>query len=167
MTSNNLIRIRNFVILAFIQVLIFSQIHLFGYATAHIYLIFLLKLPRFTSRNEQMIWAFLFGLVVDIFGNTPGINACAATAMAFARGYILESFTQKGVADDFVPGIHTINVAGYIMYATLCLLLFYTVLFLLELFTIHYPLTLLASIAASTLLTLLFTLVIECFTRKK
>ncbi|MBQ7947153.1 MAG: rod shape-determining protein MreD [Bacteroidaceae bacterium] len=167
MTSNSLIRIRNFVILAFIQVLIFSQIHLFGYATAHIYLIFLLKLPRFTSRNEQMIWAFLFGLVVDIFGNTPGINACAATAMAFARGYILESFTQKGVADDFVPGIHTINVAGYIMYATLCLLLFYTVLFLLELFTIHYPLTLLASIAASTLLTLLFTLVIECFTRKK
>lgn len=167
MTSNSLIRIRNFVILAFIQVLIFSQIHLFGYATAHIYLIFLLKLPRFTSRNEQMIWAFLFGLVVDIFGNTPGINACAATAMAFARGYILESFTQKGVADDFVPGIHTINVAGYIMYATLCLLLFYTVLFLLELFTIHYPLTLLVSIAASTLLTLLFTLVIECFTRKK
>ncbi|MBR1946799.1 MAG: rod shape-determining protein MreD [Bacteroidaceae bacterium] len=167
MTSNNLIRIRNFVILAFIQVLIFSQIHLFGYATAHIYLIFLLKLPRFTSRNEQMLWAFLFGLVVDIFGNTPGINACAATAMAFARGYILESFTQKGVADDFVPGIHTINVAGYIMYATLCLLLFYSVLFLLELFTIHYPLTLLASIAASTLLTLLFTLVIECFTRKK
>lgn len=167
MTSKSLIRIRNFVILAFIQVLIFSQIHLFGYATAHIYLIFLLKLPRFTSRNEQMIWAFLFGLVVDIFGNTPGINACAATAMAFARGYILESFTQKGVADDFVPGIHTINVAGYIMYATLCLLLFYTVLFLLELFTIHYPLTLLASIAASTLLTLLFTLVIECFTRKK
>lgn len=167
MTSNNLIRIRNFMILAFIQVLIFSQIHLFGYATAHIYLIFLLKLPRFTSRNEQMLWAFLFGLVVDIFGNTPGINACAATAMAFARGYILESFTQKGVADDFVPGIHTINVAGYIMYATLCLLLFYSVLFLLELFTIHYPLTLLASIAASTLLTLLFTLVIECFTRKK
>ena len=167
MTSNNLIRIRNFVILAFIQVLIFSQIHLFGYATAHIYLIFLLKLPRFTSRNEQMLWAFLFGLVVDIFGNTPGINACAATAMAFARGYILESFTQKGVADDFVPGIHTINVVGYIMYATLCLLLFYSVLFLLELFTIHYPLTLLASIAASTLLTLLFTLVIECFTRKK
>lgn len=167
MTSNNLIRIRNFVILAFIQVLIFSQIHLFGYATAHIYIIFLLKLPRFTSRNEQMLWAFLFGLVVDIFGNTPGINACAATAMAFARDYILESFTQKGVADDFVPGIHTINVAGYIMYATLCLLLFYSVLFLLELFTIHYPLTLLASIAASTLLTLLFTLVIECFTRKK
>lgn len=167
MTRSTLIRIRNFVILTFIQVLIFSQIHLFGYATAHIYLIFLLKLPRLTSRNEQLIWAFLFGLVVDIFGNTPGINTCAATAMAFSRNYILESFTQKSIADDFVPSTYTINWGGYTMYATICLLLFYAVLFILELFTIHYPLTLLASIISSTLLTLLFTLVIECFTRKK
>lgn len=104
MTRNTLIRMRDFAILAFIQVLIFNQIHLFGYATAHIYLIFLLKLPRFTSRNELLIWAFLFGIVVDIFGNTPGINACAATAMAFARNYILTAFTQKSVVDDFVPG---------------------------------------------------------------
>lgn len=167
MTRNTLIRMRDFAILAFIQVLIFNQIHLFGYATAHIYLIFLLKLPRFTSRNELLIWAFLFGIVVDIFGNTPGINACAATAMAFARNYILTAFTQKSVVDDFVPGMQTITPGGYTMYATLCLLLFYTVLFLLELFTIRYPLTLLASVAASTLLTLLFTLVIDCFTRKK
>lgn len=167
MTRNTLIRIRNFGILAFIQVLIFSQIHLFGYATAHIYLIFLLKLPRFTSRNELLLWGFLFGIVVDTFCNTPGINACAATAMAFARNYILAAFTQKGIADDLVPSIHTIKLGGYAMYATLCLLLFYTVLFLLELFTIRYPLTLLASITASTLLTLLFTLVIECFTHKK
>lgn len=167
MTRNTLIRIRNFVILAFIQVLVFSQIHLFGYATAHIYLIFLLKLPRLTSRNELLIWAFLLGLVVDIFGNTPGINTCAATAMAFARNYILATFTQKGVADDFVPSIHAINTGNYVMYAALCLLLFYTALFLLELFTIQYPLTLFASITASTLLTLLFTFVIECFTRKK
>lgn len=167
MTRNLILRIRNFVILAFIQVLIFSQIHLFGYATAYIYLIFLLKLPRFTSRNELLVWGFLFGLVVDIFSNTPGINACAATAMAFARNYILSAFTQKGVADDFIPSTHTIKWGGYTMYATLCLLLFYAVLYLLELFTIHYPLTLFASIFASTLLTLVFTLVIECFTRKK
>ena len=164
---NFLNRLKYFIILAALQTLLFGHIHLFGYATVYIYLLFILKMPRFATRNEQMMWAFALGLTVDIFGNTPGINACAATAMEFARGYILESFTQKGVADNFVPGIHTINVAGYIMYATLCLLLFYTVLFLLELFTIHYPLTLLASIAASTLLTLLFTLVIECFTRKK
>ena len=51
MTSSTLINIRNFILLTFVQVLIFSHIHLFGYATAYIYLIFLLKLPRHTSRH--------------------------------------------------------------------------------------------------------------------
>lgn len=167
MTQEILIRIRNFVILALLQVLVFSHIHLFGYATAYIYLIFLLKLPRFTSRNELLIWGFLFGLVVDIFGNTPGLNACAATAMAFARNYLLAAVTQKGTADDFAPGIHTIGWSGYATYAALCLLIFYTLLYLLELFTINYPVTLLIGVASSTLLTMMFTLVIECFTRRK
>ena len=164
MTRDILIRMRNFAILTLLQVLIFNQIHLFGYATAHIYIIFLLKLPRFTTRNEMLIWAFLFGLVVDIFGNTPGINACAATAMAFVRNSLLDAFTQKGTADDFTPSIHTIGWSGYAIYSILNLLVFYTALYLLELFTIQYPLTLLASVLGSTLLTMFFTLVIECFT---
>ena len=167
MTQEILIRIRNFVILALLQVLVFSRIHLFGYATAYIYLIFLLKLPRFTSRNELLVWGFLFGLVVDTFGDTPGFNACAATAMAFARNYILSAVTQKGTADDFAPGVHTVGWSGYATYAALCLALFYSILYLLELFTISYPVTLLTSVAGSTLLTMLFTLVIECFTRRK
>lgn len=167
MTSNTLIRLRNFAILALIQVFIFGQIHLFGYATAYVYIIFLLKLPRLTSRNELLIWAFLFGLVVDMFGNTPGINACAATAMAFARNYILGIFTLKGFADDFTPGVQTIKWSGYAMYSGLCIALFCTVLYILELFTVQYPLTLLAGVAGSTMLTMLFTLVIECFTHRK
>lgn len=167
MTRDILIRLRNFAILTLLQVLIFNQIHLFGYATAHIYIIFLLKLPRFTTRNEMLIWAFLFGLVVDIFGNTPGINACAATAMAFVRNSLLDAFTQKGTADDFTPSIHTIGWSGYAIYSILNLLVFYTALYLLELFTIQYPLTLIASVLGSTLLTMFFTLVIECFTRKR
>ena len=167
MTREILIRTRNFAILALLQALIFSRIHLFGYATACVYLIFILKLPRLTSRNELLIWGFLLGLTVDIFADTPGINACAATATAFARNYILAAFTQKGTADDFAPGVHTIGWSGYATYAALCLALFYTILYLLELFTISYPVTLLTSVAGSTLLTMLFTLVIECFTRRK
>ncbi len=167
MTRDILIRTRNFAILVLIQALIFNQIHLFGYATAHIYLVFLLKLPRFTSRNEMLIWAFLFGLVVDIFGNTPGINTCAATAMAFVRNNLLDAFTQKGSADDFIPSVHTLGWSGYTTYSLLNLLIFYTALYMLELFTIQYPVTLFISVLSSTALTMLFTLVIECFTRKR
>ena len=166
MTRVYLIRLRNFLLTTLAQVLIFSQIHLFGYATAYIYIIFLLKLPRHTTRNELMLWAFTMGLIVDIFGNTPGVNSAAATLMAFTRGYILESFVQKGTSDDFVPSAVTMSWSKYIVYSLTSLLFFCIILFLLELFTINYPLTLLMGVGGSTLLTLLFIIATELFNRK-
>lgn len=167
MTSSTLINIRNFILLTFVQVLIFSHIHLFGYATAYIYLIFLLKMPRHTSRNALLMWGFLFGLAVDMFSNTPGINAAAATAMGFARNAFLATFTHKGMPEDFVPGAKSLKWGSYLIYSLMCIVLFYTILFILELFTISNIVPLLISIASSTLLTMLFVVVTECFSFRK
>ena len=167
MTQEILIRIRNFVILALLQVLVFSRIHLFGYATAYIYLIFLLKLPRFTSRNELLIWSFLFGVCVDMFCNTPGINAAAATLLGFIRNPLLSAFAHKGIPDDFIPGVRSLKWSRYTVYSILCTAIFFTALFVLELFTAANPLMLLTSIVSSTLLTMLFTIVIEFFSSQR
>ena len=167
MTSKTIARTGHFVLIALAQVIIFSQIHLFGYATACIFLIFLLKLPRHTTRNETMIWAFLFGIVTDIFCNTPGIHSAAATAMAFTRRYILAAFTHKGLPDDIIPGVKTLKWGGYMVYATLCTSIFYALLFLLELFTVRHLDTLLISTASSVALTMVFTVVVEFFSPNK
>lgn len=167
MTSNTLTHIRNFALLVAVQVLIFNRIHLFGYATAYVLLIFFIKMPRHTKTTELLIWGFLGGLIVDMFCNTPGINAAAMTAMGFARNPILRTFTHKGMPEDFVPGVKTIKWGGYLTFAALCMAMFYTILFFLELFTISYPGTLIASILSSTLLTMLFVAVIELFTRRQ
>lgn len=160
-------RLRYFAILAVIQTLIFDQIHLFGYATVYIYLLFILKIPRFVSRNELMIWSFTLGLFIDIFGNTPGVNAAAATAMAFMRNKILSWFIPNGINEDFIPGIKFLHWGAYISYATMNIIIFCTVLFMLELFTLRTPLYLAASVASSTLLTLLFIITAEFFDTKK
>ena len=159
-------RLKNFAILAAAQVLLFNHIHLFGYATAYIYLLFILKMPRFATRNEQMLWAFALGLIVDMFGNTPGINAAAATMLAFMRNYILAMFIPNGMTEDFVPGTKVLRWGAYISYAAISILLFSFVLFLLELFTFSMPVHLMISVASSTLLTLLFIIVIESFNRQ-
>lgn len=166
MTGNTLGHIRNFILLTIVQVLIFSQIHLFGYATACVFLIFILKLPRHTKTTELLIWGFLFGMAIDMFCNTPGINAAAATSMSFVRNPILAAFTHKGMPEDFIPGVKTIKWGGYITYSLLCILTFYAVLFLLEIFTINYPGTIIISALSSTLLTMLFVSVMELFSRK-
>lgn len=167
MTKNTLTRLRNFLLLVLIQVLIFSRIHLFGYATAYIYIIFIIKLPRHTTRNELLIWSFLFGLCVDMFCNTPGINAAAATMLGFIRNPLLAAFTQKGIPDDFVPGARSLKWNRYIVYSLLCTTIFFTMLFVLESFTVVNLFVLLTSIVSSTILTMLFTIVIELFSSKR
>lgn len=166
MTRGYLIKIRNITLLALVQVFIFSRIHLFGYATAYIYLIYLLKMPRYTSRNELLLWGFILGIIVDMFGNTPGINAAAATLLAFARNPILECFIQEGTADDITPGVRSMQWGSYLGYSSVCTIIFYTALYLLELFTISYPQTLLTGIVSSYLFVLLFIIITEKFTRK-
>ena len=167
MTSNTLTRIRNFILIALAQTLIFSHIHLFSYATACIYLIFILKLPRHTSINELLVWSFLFGLTVDIFCNTPGMHAASATAMGFIRNMALAIFTHKGLPDDFIPGVKSIKWGGYIIYSLICIAAFYTALFMLELFTVNNISSLIMSVSSSTLLTMLFVIVTECFSFRK
>ena len=167
MTGKTITRTRNFVLLALAQTVIFSQIHLFGYATACIFTIFLLKLPRHTTKNEMMIWGFLFGIVTDMFCNTPGIHSAAATAMAFARNYVLAAFTHKGLPDDFIPGVKSLKWGGYIIYAIICIAIFYAVLFPLELFAIRHFTTLLIGTISSITLTMLFVVVAEFFSPNK
>ena len=96
-----------------------------------------------------MIWAFVLGLIVDIFGNTPGVNAAAATTLAFMRNYILAMFIPNGMNEDFVPGTRVLRWGAYIGYAAICTTLFCTVLFLLELFTVTRLLHLFISVASS------------------
>ena len=166
MTKNTLIRLRNFILLALVQVLIFSRIHLFGCATACIYIIFIIKLPRHTTRNELLIWSFLFGLCVDMFCSTPGINAAAATLLGFIRNPLLSAFAHKGIPDDFIPGARSLKWSRYIVYSMLCTSIFFTALFVLEAFTVANPFVLLVSVMASTVLTMLFVIVTEFFSSR-
>ena len=60
-------RIGWFVGLVLLQVLILNNVHIAGYATPFLYIYFILKFASGTSRNELMLWAFFFGLTIDIF----------------------------------------------------------------------------------------------------
>ena len=60
-------RIGWFIGLVLLQVLILNNVHIAGYATPFLYIYFILKFNSGTSRNELMLWAFFFGLTIDVF----------------------------------------------------------------------------------------------------
>ena len=131
----NLHRIEWFVGLVLIQVLVLNQLHVGGYATPFLYIYFILKFNSKIGRNSLMIWAFMLGLTVDVFGNTPGMNAAACTCLAFFRNSLLRLVTLRDLDEAFRPGIKSLGLAVFSRYILLATTLFCTLLLLIDTFT--------------------------------
>ena len=71
-----------FIGLVLLQALVLNSVHIGGYATPLLYVYLLLRFESDASRNELMLWAFFLGLLVDVFSDTPGMNAAAAVLLA-------------------------------------------------------------------------------------
>ena len=159
-------RIAWFVGLVLVQALILNNICLFGLATPFVYIYFLLILDKDIDRNALMALAFLLGVSVDIFSNTPGVNAGASVLVAFMRPGLLRLFSPRDVYENFEPGIYTLGFGPFARYAFVTLLLHHSALFFLEAFSLVSIGYLLLRILCSALLSLVFVLAIE-FVRHK
>ena len=148
------------------QALLLNNICLFGLATPFVYVYMLLAIDRETNRNALMVIAFLLGLAVDIFSNTPGVNAGASVMVAFMRPGLLRLFSPRDVYENFEPGIYTLGFGPFARYAFVTLLLHHAALFFLEAFSLVSIGYLLSRILCSALLSLVFVLAIE-FVRHK
>ena len=111
-------RIGWFIGLVLLQVLILNSVHIAGYATPFLYIYFILKFSSGTSRNELMLWAFFFGLTIDIFSDTPGMNAAATVLLAFLRPSLLRLFTPRDNPDSFIPSFKTMGISPFLKYTT-------------------------------------------------
>ena len=124
-----------FAVLIVLQVLIFNQISIFGFATPFLYIYFLLKLPVGRNMFYVIIAGFLLGFIIDIFLNTPGINAAATTLVAAFRHLLLRLFFIKDETEEYIPSIYTAPGA-FIKYASVAVIIHQTVLFALESFSL-------------------------------
>jgi rod shape-determining protein MreD len=147
--------------LAMLQVLVLNQMHIWGYATPFLYIYFILKLNTRTSRNALMLWAFALGLVIDIFGNTPGMNAASVILLAFSRTSILRLVTLRDIDEGFRPSVRSIGVSSFMRYVFLSCSLFCTVLFLIDTFSFYDFPVLLLKILSSIISTMLCVFCVE------
>lgn len=159
-------RIAWFVALVLVQVLLLNNICLFGLATPFIYIYFLLVVDKDIDRNTLMLIAFFLGLSVDVFSNTPGVNAGASVLIAFMRPVLLRLFSPRDEYENFEPGIYTLGPWAFVRYAFVTALLHHTALFLLEAFSFVNLGYLSLRIFCSALLTVALVMTIE-FVRHK
>lgn len=155
-------RIEWFIGLVLLQVLVLNHMHINGYATPFFFIYFILKYNSGVSRNVLMIWAFLLGLTVDILGNTPGMNAAAATVLAFMREPVLRLVTLRDSVEDFEPGIKSMGFSPFFRYILLCTFLFCTILLVIDTFSFfNLPVLLLKILTDASI-----TIIVYCVLRR-
>ena len=153
--------------LVLIQVLVLNQLHIEGYATPFIYIYFILKFNSKIGRNSLMLWAFMLGLTVDVFGNTPGMNAAACTCLAFFRNSLLRLVTLRDLDEAFRPGIKSLGLAVFFRYVLLASILFCTLLLLIDTFTFFNLPVLFLKIVTSVMMTMVCIFCVESIVSKK
>lgn len=161
MIINYLNKIGWFVGLVLLQVLILNNVHILGFATPFLYVYFILKFDSGTSRNELMLWGFCLGLSVDIFSNTPGMNASATVMLAFVRPLLLNLFTPRDNPDSLVPSFKSMGVSSFLKYLIVCVFVQHFMLLTLEFFSFTSIPMLLLRMVSSTVLTVSCIMAVE------
>ena len=135
MVINYLHKLGWFIGLVLLQVLILNNVHIAGYATPFLYIYLILKIESETPRNALMLWAFFLGLTVDIFSDTPGMNAAATVALAFLRPAFLRLFVPRDTFEDIVPSIKTMGFAPFLKYLVVSVFAHHLILLAIEFFS--------------------------------
>ena len=144
------------VVLTLLQVLVFNHIHIFGYATPMPFVYLVLMLHSNTPRWMYVMWAFVAGIVIDIFSNTLGECAAAMTFLGLIAPRLLEAFSPADHGDEgFIPSPHTMQWRGYVRYVSTATFVFTSLFFLMESFSLFDIVRLCIHIFSSSLLTIL------------
>ncbi len=155
-----------FVALVLFQVLALNNIQFLGYINPYIYILFIFSLPVKLPRWLTLILAFVLGLSIDIFSNTPGIHAFATVFIAFIRQFTIKLFTSIEEGNNPEPSFYTFGVGSYIKYVVVLVFIHHLTLYILEAFSFtNFSLTLFKAFLNSVI-TILIILAIQSFKRK-
>ena len=125
------------------------------------YIYFILKFNSGTSRNELMLWAFFFGLTIDVFSDTPGMNAAATVLLAFLRPSLLRLFTPRDNQDNLVPSFKSMGITPFLKYTTASVFIHSLALLSIEFFSFSGIWLLLLRVALCTVLTVTCIVAVE------
>ena len=155
-------RLLQMLALVVVQVMVCNHIHLMGYATPMLYVLFLVYFPLNSNRIGNMVWAFVMGLFIDAFSNTPGEAAGGAlTLTAFIQWPLLHASAPKDCLEDMVPTYKNMGWWNHIRYLFILVAVHHTAFYLLESFSFLHFTELLITYGSSLLLSFVIILILE------
>lgn len=101
-----------------VQILFLKNLALFGVAFVFVYLLGILVLPISIKTTPLLLIAFILGLSVDVFYETIGMHAAAATMLAFVRPLWLRATSPTGgYVDTEEPSLNEMGLVWFLTYS--------------------------------------------------
>lgn len=114
------------------------------------------------SVNWLLTWAFLSGLTVDVFSDTPGVNALACTLLAMLKRPMLYAYVPRDDrTKDIVPTLSSLGFAVYGKYLFSMSVVYCILAFSIEYFNFADVKEIVIMSAASAALTFLILLGVD------
>ena len=136
--------------------LVCNKIVLFNIAMPVVFIYLILRLPVNLHGGWVLTIAFFSGLIVDIFNNTPGMNALACTLMAAVRRPVFNLFVSRENDMNIpIPSVDSMGVSDYFKYMATLVTGYCALIFIIQAFSLHNFVLTLARIAGSSVLSVI------------
>ena len=143
------------------QVLVFDQVHPWGYGVPLLCPLIVITLPMGISRSAALLWGFCTGFIADILSGTTGISSAALTFIAFIQPPLLRFMAPRDSDEELHPSFSAMGRWNYIRFIALLLLLHHVIYFALEGFSYFFLTDIAISMGVSYVASLLLILLIE------
>lgn len=134
---------RRFLILGMIQILLLKQIE-FGwhneiYIKIFIYPLLIILIPLKVNRSIVLLIAFVFGLIIDIFYDSPGLNTASLLLISMIRNLVLRWLEPvEGYKIDSSLTLKNFGFNWFVTYSSILVLVNILWYFSLEAFAFEY-----------------------------
>jgi rod shape-determining protein MreD len=162
LVPSNILR---FFVLVILQVAVLNNIHMGGFITPYIYILFIIMLPFETPAWLMLLLAFFTGITIDLFTNNIGLHASATVFMAFLRPQVLKLISPRdGYEPGTYPALRLQGVGWFIKYVIMIVLAHHLFLFYAEAFDFAYFFATFLRVILSSILTILLILLSQYLT---
>lgn len=144
-----------YIVLLLLQVMVLNNIQMGSWGiTPLLYVMFVLVLPFETPKWFLLVSAFVMGYSVDVFCDTPGLNAGASVLMAFARPWILNMISPRdGYESGTRPYLMVMGQGWFFIYSMALVFIHHVLYFALDEFGFSHILRMLGRIVVTTIVT--------------
>lgn len=157
-----------FILLIFLQILLFNNIQFSGYINPYIYLMFILLLPFNVPSWFLLVLSFATGMIIDLFSGSPGMHSSATVLAGFVRPFVLRIISPRDGYDlGPNPSMVFYGFKWFFFYTLIMVLIHHTALFYLEVFRFTDFFRTLLRVILSSIFSVTFILLIEFYRRGK